>query len=278
MLHWHGNISQGSGDGDWVRHNKVLSQQTVVEVAELSKRVISSFGLGLPAEYFTTYPGFVLTEKQYDQELHLDEEPKEGNNPICVVHVPLCSEGMNLRVLGYESATANNSSYGVQTKEHKVERMLHIPFGMGLVLPIGTYHAGCYGSEGNLRFHMQIRPKTCAWVQDSLTRVTGETHCNTYYPKPNAENQLFAEYYMQLMWDSYGSLLREEMFQCKWKLLEEMNGNRSTHPKQKQRKTKKRGLHDISPLMTLPGSPGIKNTGGSTGTEGVEKKEESAIV
>jgi hypothetical protein len=38
---------------------------------------------------------------------------------------------------------------------------MHIPFGTALLLRGDVYHAGCYGSKGNIRFHAHFTPNEC---------------------------------------------------------------------------------------------------------------------
>jgi hypothetical protein len=38
---------------------------------------------------------------------------------------------------------------------------MHVPFGSGLLLRGDVYHAGCYGTTGNIRFHAHLTPEDC---------------------------------------------------------------------------------------------------------------------
>ena len=95
------------------------------------------------------------------QDLHLDDEeafvtPKDE---CFIYHVPLCEEGLKLRVayVRLSKSTRNVELY---------ERMLYVPFGSCILLPPTLIHGGHYGKSGNLRLHGVISVNQ--WNGDDL--------------------------------------------------------------------------------------------------------------
>lgn len=247
MLHWDGDIEQGSGDGRWISHDTLLYPRTQQLVNSLARNILEKFCQPERFEDYVCYPGFVLTRKAYHQELHIDEDTSMDKNgqPILVVHVPLCLEGMNLRVHYLEDGIQRTSdSTG---KKKFVEKIIHVPFGTGLVLPINLYHAGCYGDEGNLRFHMHIRGKNDRWTHDRIIRKTDAT---TALPRElkmiDGQNQKFTEYYIHLLNQNFGVVLDKTCFSNLQLTKLKKYKNRSIHERQTKNGKRMRPSEEIS--------------------------------
>jgi hypothetical protein len=97
--------------------------------------------------------GFLCNRKEngeVHQTLHLDvpEADNFGRKDILpyIVHIPLCSEGMALQVVG-----AN----GQENPPH----FRFYSFGEAAVLRADCWHGGCYGSQGNIRLRIYLAHK-----------------------------------------------------------------------------------------------------------------------
>jgi hypothetical protein len=159
MFHWEQNR-------DTIYRGCVPSwKESVTHLSTPSQRLIDNFGCWVirklkPSLHcwadvdimikYKFYPGCVITAQPYHQRAHLDMDTWG-----CIIHIPLCREGMMVLVWPKGSRQTNG-------------RMVHVPFGTYLVLPSFVVHAGVYGNPGNLRFHMVIRPSANPWVTDRL--------------------------------------------------------------------------------------------------------------
>lgn len=130
----------------WKKPHKLLTCAHVVFLDEFSTALVQSLENALGDENdgktkFIFHPGVVKTHVPKHQFLHLDEK---DNQDSFVLHLPLCKEGMHLRI-----AWDENSQFK--------QDFLHIPFGSALLLKSTVWHAGHYGSENNIRFHAVIQ-------------------------------------------------------------------------------------------------------------------------
>ena len=123
---------------DWKSSNLVTSVEKIVleGVLQLLKNAIED-AVDQKDILTTMIPGFVTTGKAVHQGYHLDntEINFDTENEAFIVHIPLCVEGMWLRLAKLEKNKLN-------------ETMYHIPFGRGIILPTYQLHSGHYGKEG----------------------------------------------------------------------------------------------------------------------------------
>ena len=99
-------------------------------------------------------PGIVKTGHAQNQVLHLDSMNPDYDDPYSelIVHIPMEQEGQWLRT-GKE--VLNEDGEVVKL----IHKMIHIPFGSGVLLPMTQLHAGHYGVFANTRFHCIISTK-----------------------------------------------------------------------------------------------------------------------
>jgi hypothetical protein len=92
------------------------------------------------------------TEKAGHQAPHIDDKGcfnKEERYRPFILHHPLCEEGSSIQIWLPNSTGTRSPT------------ILHVPFGTALLLRGDVYHAGSYGSKGNLRFHAHLTPTQC---------------------------------------------------------------------------------------------------------------------
>ena len=85
-----------------------------------------------------------------------------------IYHVPLSREGLQLRLVSVQRD--GNDEYG-KPQFIYTEKMIHVPFGDGLLLPSTLLHSGHYGSQSNLRFHGIL--STDPWTTTRLGYLRG---------------------------------------------------------------------------------------------------------
>jgi hypothetical protein len=73
-----------------------------------------------------------------------------------ILHVPLCQEGMMLHVWPTERDPETHQDEKERLKIG-TPRYIHVAFGDALLLRADVAHGGCFGSQGNSRFHMVLR-------------------------------------------------------------------------------------------------------------------------
>ena len=155
-----GKDIKGSKSFDWRSNNRIREGEKIVldGILELLKNAIQ---IATKNEAGTTkmIPGFVRTGLAVHQEFHLDNKNinLDDKNEAFIVHIPLCVEGMWLRLAKLQ----NNAIL--------VDEMLHIPFGSGVILPSYQLHTGHYGKVGNFRFHAVI--SNTDWPGDGLLNL-----------------------------------------------------------------------------------------------------------
>jgi hypothetical protein len=73
-----------------------------------------------------------------------------------ILHVPLCQEGMMLHVW---PTTRDAETHADEFENFKLGKpeYIHVAFGDALLLRADVAHGGCFGSQGNSRFHMVLR-------------------------------------------------------------------------------------------------------------------------
>ena len=99
-------------------------------------------------------PGFIQTISVTHQKLHLDDKITnlDQDEEAFILHIPMDVEGMQLRMGKVHQKSDQQSA----KLEHK---LVHIPFGSGVLIPVTQLHAGHYGKENNFRFHAVISNK-----------------------------------------------------------------------------------------------------------------------
>ena len=93
----------------------------------------------------------VYTKKQYHQNAHVDLSTSVfvPHKPLgFIMHLPLCSEGMWLRIWERDGVPRLTST----------GYYIHIPFGSVLFLRSDIVHSGIFGSPGNVRLHCAFQP------------------------------------------------------------------------------------------------------------------------
>lgn len=97
-------------------------------------------------------PGFVVTKLYMeDQPAHLDftDIPVEDDLKPWIIHIPLCKEGMQLRI-NPDNSFPDKSLVGNSIS-------VTVEFGSFLCMRGDVIHAGCYGNPGNIRMHMVVQ-------------------------------------------------------------------------------------------------------------------------
>ena len=140
----------------------------------------------------TPVVGFLKNKKEGDhQELHLDNCAKNdvrasGNNidlkTAFILHVPLSEEGLMLRVPNPETIKQLESKdkHGNWTYNTLKEDFVFVPIGEALILRDDIYHAGNYGSEGNIRFHAMIKHQDHKILITKLYSFEGKENIKNY--------------------------------------------------------------------------------------------------
>ena len=130
-------------NSDWSKAT-ALNVQERIAIGGITSMIQKALFQKMKVEYKNVSPGFVMTGEATHQLLHVDSKRAFDNNVegTCsmILHVPLSSEGMWLRLGSVVNAIFN-------------EKIIFVPFGKGIILPMDQYHAGHYGKKGNFRFH-----------------------------------------------------------------------------------------------------------------------------
>jgi hypothetical protein len=104
---------------------------------------------------------------------------RRGRVPF-VLHLPLCEEGLALQIW---------STWGGNGTKHMLPKLIFVPFGCALLLRADIYHAGCYGTRGNLRLHGMILPPDLPRNTRSLQHLRVGT--NTAFQDLRRVNPMF---------------------------------------------------------------------------------------
>lgn len=173
FLHWTGGVE--SSMGDYKSHDFVKSRPGLAIAIEslgnfFARRVLQDPELGDKLQ-----PGLLCNSPTIEtqsscQGPHWDfigwRKVKAQDMPW-VVHIPLCREGMMLHVWPTERDELTHRSSLERFKLGK-PKLIHVGFGDALVLRADVCHGGCFGSAGNMRFHMILRKEGCALATDKL--------------------------------------------------------------------------------------------------------------
>jgi hypothetical protein len=159
FLHWNGK-KEGS-KGDYMQHMFVKSCPGLGIVIESLGNYLARRILLNPRLAEVKQPGLLCNMKITDesfQEHHWDfigwRKTKAKDMPW-VACVSLCTEGMMLHVW----PTQRDVSTHTKNHEHfKLggPKLFHVGFGDALLLRADVCHGGCFGSKGNMRFHMVL--------------------------------------------------------------------------------------------------------------------------
>jgi hypothetical protein len=151
QLHWKKGVGRSShiNESDW-RDNPVMDPTSswILEgyMNCLSDKIQSKVGGEVK---YTSLCSLIETERAGHQAAHIDDkgctEKEECNRPF-ILHHPLCEEGSTLQVWLPNKMGSYSPTF------------VHIPFGSAMILRGDVYHAGCYGSRGNIRFHAHLTP------------------------------------------------------------------------------------------------------------------------
>jgi hypothetical protein len=137
---------------DW-RKSNLLDRTSVCAIDSLAWSILEALpDVANPSDW-SIEVGFLCNRKdngEVHQTLHLDVPEAEhfGQTDILpyIVHIPLCSEGMALQVVG-----ANG--------QENPPNFRHYSFGEAAVLRADCWHGGCYGSRGNIRLRIYLTHK-----------------------------------------------------------------------------------------------------------------------
>ena len=98
--------------------------------------------------------GVIVTSDAIHQPVHLDIELK-SNEVVYMLWMPLCKEGSIYRLMDQDF----NSHF------------VFVPFGSFIVLPTNVWHAGVYGSKGNVRLYV-LMARNDTGTGSQLTTLT----------------------------------------------------------------------------------------------------------
>jgi hypothetical protein len=154
QLHWKKGVGHNShlNESDW-KDNPLLDPTASLlldaYMASLSNALSTATQWKVQ---YKTLCSVIETGKAGHQAPHIDDKgclEKEVHFRPFILHHPLCEEGSSLQIW-----LPNNKGSHSPT-------LIHIPFGTALLLRGDVYHAGSYGSTGNLRFHAHLTPHRC---------------------------------------------------------------------------------------------------------------------
>ena len=177
FLHWQGRGQEKSDDKDYRKHYFCTSRPGLVIAIESLGNMIARKILFHPDIGEKKYPGIlsnraVLSTVDQDfQDPHWDfigwREIKARDMPW-VVHVPLCKEGMMLHIWPTQRDQATHADAGREKFKLGTPKLIFVAFGDYLLLRADVCHGGCFGSKGNMRFHMVLRRENCPLDGTSL--------------------------------------------------------------------------------------------------------------
>ena len=190
FLHWTKAVE--SDAGDCKSHPFVKSRPGVDMAIESLGKFFARRVLLNPDLTGNLQPGMLCNDKGTDilsgcQNAHWDfpgwRKVKAKDVPW-VLHLPLTKEGMMLHVWPTERDEATHCQVEEKFKLGK-PRLVHVGFGDALLLQADVCHGGCFGSPGNLRFHMILCKKECKLKTDELhflemSGVDGKKHDKKY--------------------------------------------------------------------------------------------------
>jgi hypothetical protein len=169
FLHWQGRGMEESENQDYREHKFIKSRPGLETTIESLGNFISRRILLNPAIGAGKFPGMLANQSigtTADQEFQDPHWDFEGWRQIkaeempWIVHIPICKEGMMLHVWPTERDHATHS-----LKDEKLRlgtpKLVYVAFGDYLLLRADVCHGGCFGSLGNMRFHMVLRCEGC---------------------------------------------------------------------------------------------------------------------
>jgi hypothetical protein len=137
---------------DW-RKSDLLDRTSVCAIDSLAWAILEALpDVSNPADW-SIEVGFLCNRKEngeVHQTLHLDVPEAKNFEPKdilpYIVHVPLCSEGMSLQLVGANS-------------HENPPNFRYYSFGEAAILRSDCWHGGCYGSQGNIRMRLYLSHK-----------------------------------------------------------------------------------------------------------------------
>jgi hypothetical protein len=169
FLHWLGKKEESSDGNDYKLHKFCKVRPGLVTAIEsfgnmVSKRILCNALLGSEK-----YPGILSNKMILDgveQDFQLPHWDFCGWRGVkaeempWIVHVPLCREGMMLHVWPTQR---DLDTHALENEKLKLgdPKLVYVAFGDYLLLRADVCHGGCFGSKGNMRFHMVLRRKGC---------------------------------------------------------------------------------------------------------------------
>ena len=204
FLHWQGKGEDESDGKDFHMHQFVKKRPTLAVTIESLGNLISRKILLNPTIGVRKYPGLLSNRvvatsmEQEFQDPHWDfvgwRWIKAEEMPW-VVHVPMCKEGMMLHIWPTQRDEKTHTEPQEKMKLG-TPKLVFVAFGDYLILRADVCHGGCFGTKGNMRFHMVLRREGCPLTVTSLhllgksgideadylvkrkvlTKLLGETH------------------------------------------------------------------------------------------------------
>jgi hypothetical protein len=169
FLHWQGQKEELSDGNDYRLHEFCKVRPGLVTAIEsfgnmVSRRILRNAALGAGI-----FPG-ILSNKTISEGIDQDfqyphwdfigwRSIKAAEMPW-IVHVPLCREGMMLHVWPTQR---DLDTHALKKEKLKLgtPKLIYVAFGDYLLLRADVCHGGCFGSKGNMRFHMVLRREGC---------------------------------------------------------------------------------------------------------------------
>jgi hypothetical protein len=172
FLHWDGGIESSKGD---YRNHDFVKTRPSLELAIKSlancftRQVLHNTALAGKVQPGLLCNRLIINEPAW-QPPHCNfvgwRKMKAIDLPW-VAHVPLCREGMMLHIW---PAERDEGSHDRRVERFKLgqPKLVCCPFGDALLLRADVCHGGCFGSKGNMRFHMVLRKEGCTLPADKL--------------------------------------------------------------------------------------------------------------
>jgi hypothetical protein len=167
----------GENSGDYKKHQVVKDNPTLETAIESLGNLISRRILFRPETTWIKEPGILFNRKSITGETyqspHWDFQGWRyvaAENMPWVAHMPLCEEGMMLHVwpTGRDETTHKGDKEKIKLGSPK---LVYVAFGDCLLLRADVCHGGCFGSEGNMRFHMVLRNEECCLNAKGLEKL-----------------------------------------------------------------------------------------------------------
>ena len=186
MYHWGcKNVDEGPDDFETINgQNRLLSPASVHLIKQLAINILSKLRPKDSIAEYNIYPGLLWTEKAYHQRPHIDrnENGIKYEEQSLILHLPLLEEGMML------------CTWDVRNEPS----LQYTPFGCFTVLKNEQVHAGCYGSDGNIRFHLVMRKKCVERPAEKDSLMTFKLKMLTNV-NPNDEMTVQRNYYEKFL-------------------------------------------------------------------------------